>query len=137
MADLTITAANVVPDASATLQRGGLAGGTITAGMPIYKDAADADKLKGCDADAEASAACVGIAVNGASDNQPVDYITEGILTIGATVTVGTSYFVTPNAGGLGAIAEVLAADYVSLVCLGISTTQVYVQPIVSGAVKV
>jgi len=135
MADLAITAANVVPDADATVNRGSIAGDTITAGMPIFEDTGDGNKMKPCEAGAEASSVCAGIALNGASDGQPVDYITAGDFTVGATVVVGISYFAT-NAGGMGVWAEVAVAEYASLVCVGISTTKARIVLANTGAVK-
>jgi hypothetical protein len=136
MADLSITAANVVPATDATIENG-TSGGTITAGMPVYIDDADDGKIKPTDADALASAVAIGLAVNGASAGQPVDYVTAGDVTIGATVVLGIPYYVTPNAGGLGVWAEVLPADYATIVCMAVSTTVVNVKPIVSNGVKV
>jgi hypothetical protein len=136
MADLSITPANVVPDSGASIRKG-TAGATITAGMPVYSDLTDNGDIKPCDADAAASAVCAGIALNGASDGQPVIYQNGGSLTIGATVVVGMAYYVTPNAGGLGVWAEVQTADYATLVCIGSSTSKVIVNPVVTGAVKV
>ena len=133
MADLSITAANVVP-ATGALVSHGIAGGTITAGMPVYV-AADGD-IEPCDADAAASAVCVGIALNAASAGQPVSWITRGGLTIGATVVLGVGYYVTPNPGGLGAWAEVQAGDYATLVCVGLTTSTVWVEPIVTAGAK-
>ncbi len=136
MADLSITPANVVPGSDAVIVKGATAGATITAGDSIYIDAADRGKIKPCDADAAASAVCAGIALNGASDNQPVSYQSGGSLTIGATVVIGVSYYVTPNAGGLGVWAEVLSADYATLVCIGKSVSVVMLALTVTGAVK-
>jgi hypothetical protein len=136
MADLTITPANVVP-AAGVPTKSAIAGDTITAGDTVYIDSSDSHSIKPCDADAEASAVCVGIALNGASDGQPVTYQTGGLLTIGATVVVGVAYYVTPTTGGLGAWAEVQADDYATLVCIGTTTAIVNIRMIVTGAVKV
>lgn len=135
MADLSITAANVVADAGSTVSSS-TAGATITAGDALYIDSADSNKVKPCDADVAASAVCVGIALNSASSGQPVNYQKSGTLTIGATVAVGVAYYVTPNTGGLGAWAEVQADDYATLVCVGASTSKVMIVLGATGAVK-
>jgi hypothetical protein len=137
MADLSITPASVVPGATAKITYKKVAGATITAGQTVYADASDSNLIKPCDADALASSVCKGIALNGASTGQPVEYQTSGLLTIGATVVLGVVYYVTPNAGGLGAWAEVLAGDYVTLVCIGVSTSVVEVVISSTGGVKV
>jgi hypothetical protein len=86
MADISITAASVVPSTNA-VKRTGTAGATITAGQLVYKDASDSNKIKLADNDASAAATVVGIALNGASSGQPITYAeTDPELTIGATV---------------------------------------------------
>jgi hypothetical protein len=55
MADLTVTAANVVKGADAKTQVG-LYGATVTAGQTVYADPADGGKFKPADADADAAA---------------------------------------------------------------------------------
>mgnify|MGYP005819708497 CR=1 FL=1 len=96
MADLSITAADVEPGANATLNDG-VAGETITRGKAVYK--ASSGKLMIADADAEASAKAVGIAVQDAGDNQPIQYQSAGCLDIGAAVLVGEIYVVSDAAG--------------------------------------
>lgn len=50
MADLTVTASNVVKGADAKTQVG-LYGATVTAGQTVYADPGDSNKFKPCDAD--------------------------------------------------------------------------------------
>ena len=81
MADLTITAASVVAGEGASVKQG-TAGATITAGKAVYRDGADGKyKL----ADSNGATATIrgvdGIALNGASDGQPVSILTAGPLT--------------------------------------------------------
>lgn len=125
MADLVITAANCVPVTGYT-KTTGVAGTTITAGQPVYIDTTDSNKLKLCDVDASSLAATVaGIALHGASNGQPLSYITAGDITIGATVAVGVHYVASDTAGGIMPIADLDSGDYVSRLGYGISTTQI------------
>jgi len=121
MADITQTAANVALSSGSA--KYGQAGGTITAGMPVYKDSADGDDLKACQADdVVAQAACVGIALNSASDKQPLVYAPTGsVVNLGATLTVGKVYCVSANAGAIAPVDDLTTGDYVTV--LGVATT--------------
>lgn len=85
MAAYSQTASNVVPGAGAVLKNG-TAGAAITAGMPLYIDANDANELKPAIATSEAAAAVVGIAVCNAASGQPVTYQTSGLINMGANL---------------------------------------------------
>lgn len=98
MAALTQTAANVVPSTGA--QKAEVtAGGTITAGMPVYIDASDG-KAKAARANAAGTIAVAGIALNGASNGQPLTIQTGGAINLGATLAVGETYMVSDAAAG-------------------------------------
>jgi hypothetical protein len=98
MSALSITAANVIADAEAT-QAKGVAGTTITAGMPVYLDGSEVyQKSRGNGATA---AQCDGIALNGASSGQPFDILTAGNINLGATLVSGTAYYVSDATAGL------------------------------------
>lgn len=121
MADISVTAANVAKGALATV-REGTAGATITAGQPLYEDSTDGYALKPAQADTAVKAKCVGIALHGASDGQPVKYISAGPLNIGATLTVGQVYVVSAAAaGGVAPYGDLTTAGFVTV--LGIATT--------------
>lgn len=101
MAEIAVTAANVIAGANAVIAEG-TAGATITAGQLLYIDTAASNVLKLADANG-VSPVCdlAGIALNSASTGQPVKYQTGGLITIGGTVTVGTTYILgatTPGA---------------------------------------
>jgi len=111
MASLSITAANVLAGSGATIERG-TAGATITAGQVVYRDSADG-KYKLADADSATAEARNprGIALNGASNGQPLAIVRAGDVTIGATMTVGLAYYLSPTAGEIGVVADVLSGD--------------------------
>lgn len=126
-ADLTITATSVKKVTGAAVDRG-TAGATITAGQPVYKDSTDSHKLKTCDADAQASSVCVGIALHAASADQPLEYLTNGPIDIGATVTVGQVYVVSTTAGGIAPYSDLASGDYVSILGVGTTTGRIEVR---------
>lgn len=124
MADLTITAASVVAGAGASINRSGNAGETITAGQVVYKSPTSHKWMK-ADSDSATAGAKVagGIALNGASLDQPLAVLTAGPVTIGATLTGGTGYYLSNAAGGICPVADVGSGENVCLLGLATSTT--------------
>ena len=123
MADLTITAASVVASSDATIEHG-KAGETITAGQAVYKDASSGKYLK-ADSNSGTPAARTprGIALNGAALDQPLAIARSGPVTIGATLTAGTGYYLSDTAGGICPVADVGSGENVVLLGLATSTT--------------
>lgn len=120
MADLTITAANVVP-AAGSAKSTGTANDTITAGQTINKDPTDGLIYRSDNNSATAARRRVdGIALNAASANQPVDFITSGGLTPGATVVIGTIYCLSGALGGICPAADLVSGMETTV--LGIAT---------------
>lgn len=123
MSDLSITAASVLAGTGARKVLGA-AGATVTAGKVVYLDTSDNEyKLADCDSATEAARSPDGIALNGASDGQPLVVLEEGPCTIGATLTPGTTYYLSPNAGGICPLTDVLSGDYPVIVGIATSTT--------------
>lgn len=121
MADLTITAASVVPSTGATF-KDGVAGANIVQGQPVYEDIADGKKWKPCDSNVSAAAAAaIGIALNAASLDQPVRIQNAGDINLGATLAIGTIYVVSNNAGGIAPSADGATGWYTTI--LGIAKT--------------
>ena len=131
MADLVLTAANVVPGTGAQVAPY-TAGATITAGQVVYFDAATST-VKLADADASTTAAIIGVAVNGAASGQPVDVQTGGYLTTNAALTAGVTYYLSTTAGGIAPFADLTTGDYVTVIGTAVSTTSLYVHPFSSG----
>ena len=101
MADLTITVANVAKGTGASTTNG-TAGATITAGQVVYLDSADSRyKLADTDSATAAVRAPVGIALHAALSGQPLQILTGGLITIGATTVVGVPYYLSGTAGGI------------------------------------
>ncbi|MDW9792122.1 hypothetical protein GOB42_15155 [Sinorhizobium meliloti] len=137
MADIVITPASVVPGAGAKTTSG-TAGATITAGQVVYLDSTTTGKWHHADSDAATAAARgqganVGIALNGASNGQPLEVLTEGPITLGAVLTAGAAYYLSPTPGGIAPLADLLTGDYVTLLGLATSTSVLQVDVQYSG----
>src|SRR5581483_1775072 len=114
-ADLTITAASVVPYTSPVpLYSDGTAGATITAGQPVYLDSATNTYKLSLAAGTATEATAAGIAVNGASAGQPVRIQTSGDLDLGATLTVGRVYVLSANAGKIAPVTDLASTNRVT-----------------------
>ncbi len=133
MADLSITASAVVPSSAAILNQA-TAGATIVAGQLIYIDSSDLDsrgrgKAKLADANSGTAAvrSVAGIAINGASSGQPVDYVVrDTALVIAASgLTAGTIYGLSATAGGLAPSADFTTGWYPSVVAIAKNTTTI------------
>lgn len=124
-ADLSVTAASVVPGARAQKEIG-TAGATITAGQLLYYDST-AGTYKLADANASATTAnVVGIAATGASSGQPIVVITaDDDLTVGATLSMTAPvYCCSGTAGGIAPSADLTTGWYPGVVLVAKSTTK-------------
>lgn len=125
MADLTITAANVVADSTATVVDA-VAGASITPGQVVYRDGSTGTvKLADNDSGTAAARSPYGIALNSASSGQPIAVLTKGPITIGATVAASGIYVLSSTAGGICPAADLGSGDYTTIVGLGTSTTKI------------
>jgi hypothetical protein len=133
MADITITPANVIAAAGASLASG-IAGATITAGKIVHASPANGRMIL-----SDADAAGIGlvtkfyIALNGASDGQPVALAAAGDIALGVSMTAGTSYYLSPVAGGIAPRADVLTGDNVIFLGTARSTSVLAFSPLISG----
>lgn len=97
MANQTPTAGSVFASAGA-VKLWGVAGGAVTAGMPLYLDANG--KLQAADADGTGTTSVIGIATNGAALNQPVQYVvSDPNFKPGFVTVAGTIYSLSSGAG--------------------------------------
>jgi len=135
--DVSITAANVVASSSASKVLG-TAGATVAAGQLVYRDSSDSNKFKLVDADSGTAAARVvyGVALNSASNGQPINVCTaDTTLEIGThSVAVGTVLIASDTAGGLMPVADVDTGDYVTAVAVVKSATAIVFGILASGA---
>jgi len=137
MSDVSITPGNVVAGSDAVINRSGIAGETITAGQPVYLDSATKKFLKAdCNSATAAARQAGGIALNGASLNQPLAVHKSGSLTIGGTLVAGNPYYLSSTAGGIKPAADLATGDYICLLGLAASTTVLNVDIQFPGVVK-
>lgn len=133
MTDISITPASVLPSTDATIERG-TAGATITAGQVVYLESSSGQfKLADCDHATAAIRSPRGIALHGASSGQPLKVLRSGSVTIGATLTPGTTYYLSPVAGGICPLADVASGDYATIVGIAASASVLKVQFLESG----
>lgn len=123
MADISVTAGLVVAGADSSVVSG-VAGETIAAGKAVYISSSTKKYML-----ADSNSATVearqakGIALNGASLNQPISIHKSGDLTIGATLTAGQAIYLSDTAGGLCPLADVGSGEYLCLIGLAKSTS--------------
>jgi hypothetical protein len=134
MVDLVVTPANVVKGTGARIEHG-IAGAAVTAGQTVYADPTDGDRLKLADADSATAAVRTprGLALHAAAANQPLAVQFGGRITIGAVVVPGTVYVLSDTPGGIMPAADLEAGDYVTVLGIGISATQIDLQIHASG----
>ena len=133
MADLTLTAANVLAGSNATTNLG-TAGATITAGQVVYfDDTTKTYKLADTDSATAAVRSPIGIALNGASSGQPLMVQTGGDITLGAVLTAGVAYYLSGNPGGICPVADVASGDYPVILGMAKSTSVLAIKIVEAG----
>jgi len=143
MADVTITAANVLASVNAK-KNTVVAGATITAGQPVYLDSAASNRAKLADANASAATSnVVGIALHGAADGQPLTYAYEDDdFTPGFTLSLSGIaddgvYVLSGTAGAIAPVTDLAAGMYPVLLHVAKSTTKSVLKIMRGGAVLV
>jgi hypothetical protein len=128
MADLTITAANVVSGGGTSSRIAhGTAGATLTAGQVVYYDTTTSTyKLADNNSGTAAVRSPAGIVLNAAATGQPVSIHTSGSITIGATLTGGVAYYLSDTPGGICPVADLVTGEYPTF--LGIATSAALLQ---------
>lgn len=116
MADLTVTAANVL-FTSGQRENAYNAGASVTAGQAVYFDTTTSTwKLAQCDGTAaEAGSGGVGIALHAAGNGQPLAVALNGsLINIGATTSKAVTYFVSAAAGGVAPQADLVSTNRIT-----------------------
>lgn len=133
MSDISVTAGSVLKYTGATTENG-TAGETVTAGQLVYKNSSQSNKFYKAQHDGTSSEATLyGIALNGASDGQPLQVQTAGDVNPGGTVAVGTIYCVSATAGGIAPSADVSTGDYMSIFGVGTTSSKIHLHIYNSG----
>jgi hypothetical protein len=127
MADISQTAANVGIGSSTTPTEVVTYGETITQGQPLYKSTTDSKWYRCDNNDGIAKAVVGGIALTPGVNNsfgliaKPSSSPGKSLVNLGATLTVGETYIVSANVGGIAPIADIASTRYVTI--LGVATT--------------
>lgn len=141
MANLSITAANVVRNSGAALKVA-VAGETLTRGMAVYLGT-DGKLYKG-DANDTAKDAVVGIVMGDVAAGADVLYAPDGCnIDIGATTVVGEIYTLTSTdagtangtAGGICLFTDLGIGDNTTILFVGTGTSDVELTIVVSNRV--
>jgi hypothetical protein len=121
MADIVVTPSAILAGSNSA-QVHGTAGETIVAGKAVYQST---KKWMLADSNSATAAArqAGGVALNGASDGQPITIHKSGDLTVGAVLTAGQAVYLSDTPGGLAPLADVGAGEYVCLIGLAKSTS--------------
>lgn len=124
MTDISITAANVKAGTGA-VREAGTAGATITAGQAVYKASATGKYMLADSNSATAEARTpLGIALNGASADQPLTIQKSGDITIGGTLDPeAPAYYLSDTPGGICPVADVGNGEYFCLIGIAKSAT--------------
>ncbi len=123
MADLNINSDGVLATSTTEFLQVTSGDGTlISAGMPVYRDAADAGTYKRADANSGANADVVGISLGVSADGQPLVIAVGGDIDLGVTLTVGETYVVSAgvNPGKIAPESDLGASDETTV--LGVAT---------------
>lgn len=123
MADLIITASAVIGSTTGKRRSKGYAGAAIVAGEMVRTDPAT-QKIVLADANvSDTGAAAEGMALNGADIDQPVEFMSEGDVTMNAVLTAGKYYVLSANPGKVAPVADLAAGWRSTLVGVARSTT--------------
>lgn len=132
MADITITAANVLKGNGANLEHG-TAGAATTAGQTVYRDANGKYQLADSNSGTAIARVPRGIALHAAGANQPLTILLSGPVTIGATLTAGVAYYQSDTPGGICPVADVGSGEYATIIGIATSTSVLAVEIKASG----
>lgn len=136
MADLVITNTAVVA-ADNAVKESGLAGETIAAGKAVYKSPTSKKWMLADNNSATAAAKTAGgIALNGASLNQPVTVAKSGDITMNAVLTAGSTYFLSDTPGGVCPDVDVGAGENVCQLGVAKSTTVLAIKVVAPGVAR-
>lgn len=133
MADLTITASDVVSDGTGIKETAN-AGAAISAGQIVFKDTNGVFQLS--DANDPALDEVSGLALNAAATGQPVTVAKIGSnVTLGSVLSPGTPYYLSSNPGMISPFADVVTGDRAIFLGIARSATVLHFRPIDSEAI--
>lgn len=122
MADLTPTVSSVAW-VSGGVSREYNSSTTITAGMSVYLTSSNTwAKAGATTATLAGSGSRVGVALHAALSGQPLAVQESGVINLGATLAVGTLYYVSRTAGLICLISDLVSTDKINILGLAITT---------------
>ena len=122
MVDVVITPGTVLASSGGSTEMG-VAGETITAGKAVYKAANGKYMLADNNSATVAIAKTArGIALNGASLDQPLKIQTAGAITMGATLVPGARSYLSETPGGIQPEADLITAGE-NICLIGLATS--------------
>lgn len=126
MADLSgITAVQLTAN---TVTREVTYGATIAAGETVYQDSTDSE-YKLADSSAPATGDTKGIAITPGGDGERGLIATGGdIVLVGTTMAVGAVYVQSATAGGIAPEADIASAEYVTVLGVASSATNLKIK---------
>jgi hypothetical protein len=136
MADISVTQSAVKAANSNTVKTTGTSGEAITIGQSVYVKPADG-KVWLADADDSTSTEnLAGVALTNAQGaDQPVIYGT-GDITFNSALTIGQVYVASTTPGGIAPVSDLASGDYVGLLGVATSATNLKVTLIPTAAAK-
>lgn len=109
-------------------------GATVTAGQPVYSDTTDSNKAKVSDATTLAKATVKGIAVNAGVSGGGLVVATSGsLILVGASMTVGKTYYLSATSGAIIPEADLASTNYVTRLGTASAATQLELDITVTG----
>jgi len=137
MADIVITPANVIAQPGASIGAG-IAGATITAGQIVNASSTGAIVPSDADVTGISNVTRFYVALNGGAVNQPIKVALSGDISLGAVMTPGTAYYLSPStdiaAGGdICLFSDLLTGDNVIFLGVAKSTSILAFFPIITG----
>lgn len=127
MADISVTAANVIATNNATVKASGTSGAAITAGQGVFLDPATGkvSPARANSASSTHASNIVGVALSSAPGvDQPITYATSGDVTFGGGLTQGQVYVVSAAAaGGIAPYSDLASTNFVAFLGVAVSST--------------
>jgi hypothetical protein len=138
MADISVTQSAVKAANSNTVKATGVAGEAIDIGKSVYLDPADGKIKKAQATNATHTANLVGVSLtNAQGDGQPIVYATDGDVTFNSALTVGQVYVASAAAaGGIAPVSDLGSTNYVGVLGVATSATNLKLKPIPTSAQK-
>lgn len=134
--DLSITAANLLPDSTGYESLGTrIVGEAVTPGQPAYVDSSNVAWKGDANASAGSKAGIIGVFMATGATGQPVE-IGKGRIAFGSILTTAEIYLLSDTAGGIKPKADQASGDYLTEIGVAMSATVMNVQPKPWGVAK-